>query len=567
VAKAVTQPAEVERLPLRPSLSACLMTAGPGPRVAALLALLRPAAGELVVALDDRADADTERAVADVADRVVRYPYREPVDRPLRWLFSLCRGEWILNLDDDEIPGAELLEALPALAGATDVTHYWLLRRWLWPDRASVIDEHPWSTDYQLRLVRNDPLLLRFPAETHRPIEALGPHRFLQLPLYHADLVLNPVEQREAKARRYEAQRPGKRIAGGPMNHVFHLPERRAGLGTEPLSDADRELVESVLGAAVAGSTVAVAAGRASEEEIDELWAGRETEHRARLEVLDEPERLRAAEQRTFDVRVENLSGTTWPWGERGEPEVRLSYQWLDPDGNVIEYGLRTALPADLGPGEAQVVPLHVLAPPEAGRYRLRLDLVHEHICWFECGVEREVEVAQRLRVALAGADAAVEWALEQLAEEAPELEPLRLSSDPCPPQFGPERAPDLRAYLLEGTAPGRLRDVRVFLTRSWTLVRATRKLQVGVPARPLLRGGQGFLDELATCSHLLLMRPPEPGVRELWLQMAMIGAGRRLGLEIVVQAGPLTWAAGPLGRRFLRRRVKIVPPGELGLR
>ena len=49
---------------------------------------------------------------------------------------------------------------MPALVGAPDVTHYWLLRRWLWPDQGSWIAEHPWSTDYQLRLVRNDPLLL-----------------------------------------------------------------------------------------------------------------------------------------------------------------------------------------------------------------------------------------------------------------------------------------------------------------------------------------------------------------------------------------------------------------------
>ena len=74
------------------------------PRVAALLGLLRPVVTELVVALDDRADEETERAAAGIADDVVRFTYREPVDRPLRWLHSRCRGDWILTLDDDEIP-------------------------------------------------------------------------------------------------------------------------------------------------------------------------------------------------------------------------------------------------------------------------------------------------------------------------------------------------------------------------------------------------------------------------------------------------------------------------------
>ena len=75
----------------------------------------------------------------------------------------VCSGDWILNVDDDEVPSEELLAALPELIAAADVTHYWLLRRWLWPDAARMIAEHPWTTDYQLRLVQNDPRLLALP--------------------------------------------------------------------------------------------------------------------------------------------------------------------------------------------------------------------------------------------------------------------------------------------------------------------------------------------------------------------------------------------------------------------
>ncbi len=108
------------------------MTAGPGPRVAALLELVRPVAAEIVVALDDRADEETERAISAIADVVIRYPYREPVDRPLRWLSAQCTGDWILNLDDDEIPGAGVARrAARARSCDSDVTHYWLQQRWL----------------------------------------------------------------------------------------------------------------------------------------------------------------------------------------------------------------------------------------------------------------------------------------------------------------------------------------------------------------------------------------------------------------------------------------------------
>ena len=556
------------------TLSVCVMTAGPGPRVAALLELLRPVATELVVALDDRAAEEVEAAVAAVADEVVRYPYREPVDRPLRWLFSLCHGAWILNIDDDEVPSAELLEALPSLVEATDVTHYWLLRRWLWPDAGSTIAEHPWSTDYQLRLVRNDPLLLRFPSETHRPIEALGPHRFLRVPLYHADLVLNSHERRAEKARKYEALRPGKRIGGGPMNHVFHLPERRPGLRTAPLPERDLELVRAVLEAAAASSQRAPVVRRTTEDEIDRLWSGRELreeDYRARIDVVDEPARMLESEQRTFDVRVENLGTTLWPWGERGEPDVELSYQWLDADGKLVGYGVRTPLPADLGPGEAQIVPLHVRAPGRAGRYRLRLDLVHEHVRWFGSLVELDVDVERRLRVALSGEDGAVSRTLDQLAEEAPEFEPLVLRSDPCPPRFGPSRAPDLREYMLDGTARGRWRDLRLLAVRAFMLAGAAGKLRAGKPVVRCCGMPIRFLEELSACTHLLLVaETPEIGTREL----AAGGDGAR-GAQARGPGRRTGWGRSPegMGRstgllaRFVRRRVETVGPRELGLR
>ena len=534
MAKAVTQRVDADELTAAPSLSACLLTAGPAARVVALLELLRPAADELVVALDDRVGEETVAALSAAADRVVRYPYREPVDRALPWLFSLCRGDWILNVDDDEIPGATLLEALPALVRARDVTHYWLLRRWLWPGNGSMLAGHPWSTDYQLRLVRNDPLLLRFPSETHRPVEALGPHRFLRLPLYHADLVLTPLERREAKARKYEGLRPGKRNAGRPVNHLF-LPERHPSPRTERLPAADSALVRVVLEAGPTPERLGThAARRAEEQEIDELWAGRAVEHSGRLELLEDPERLLAAEQRTFDVRVYNLGGTGWPWGEHGEPEIRVSYQWLDLDGTLREYGLRTSLPADLPPGDAQVVPVHVLAPPDPGRYRLRLDLVHEHTCWFGCAVEREVTVEPRSRVALVGDADAVARTVAQMVDATPELEPLVLSSERCAPRFGPARAPDLRAYLLDGTTPGRLTDWPLILVRSLALARAARVRATGRRARPLRRGGEEFLDAVAGCTRLdFVGGPAHGGLREWWLRRLTAATARRLGAAV----------------------------------
>jgi hypothetical protein len=376
------------------SLSVNVMTRGPGARVAAMLWLLRPVADEILVALDDRADAEVEAALGPVADTIIRYPYSEPVDRPLAWIHSQCRGEWVLTIDDDEIPARGLLDALPELTRARDVTHYWLPRRWLYPAADRYLDARPWRPDYQCRLVLNDPRLVSFPDETHVPIFSIGPRRYLELPVYHADCVLNSREAREAKARRYERLHPGKRVAGRPLNEAYYLPEL-VDPPTREVPAEDYELIAAVLGAErLPREAVAEEVRAAGRAEIDRHWAGRklaEGAYAAQLTLLENLTTLHLGDYTTVDVRVENLGDDTWPHGLSGGPLIAVGGRWLR-DGSVEE-GLHTPLPADLPPGGSQIVPAAIVAPPEPGRYTLELDLVHEHARWFDCAVRTEVEI------------------------------------------------------------------------------------------------------------------------------------------------------------------------------
>ena len=91
------------------ALSVCCITRGPSRRVALQLGLLRQVAAEIVVAVDDRLDPELLGPLRDVADELVLYPYEEPVDRPVGWVHSLCRRDWILWLDDDEVVSQALL--------------------------------------------------------------------------------------------------------------------------------------------------------------------------------------------------------------------------------------------------------------------------------------------------------------------------------------------------------------------------------------------------------------------------------------------------------------------------
>ena len=385
-----------------PSLSVCCVSAATSPTGPRLLALLRPVADEIVVAVDDRGDPDVIAAVAAVADDVIAYPYADPVNRSRAWAHAQCHGDWVLVVDDDEVPSAALVEALPDLVGARDVTHFWLPCRWLYPDAGRYLAEPPWAPDYQLRLMVNDERLVRFPGVDHWTFAPTGPGRYLDLALYHANLVLLSRAEREARAAKQAAQSPEKRVTGGEINAVYYLPERRKGARTERVPADDRRLVDAVLRSGGAGESrepprEPAAVRRVTREEIDRLWTARpldDADYEIALRTADEPFPMSAGEQRTFDVLVENAGGARFDWGPDAQPPVFASYHWRTPSGEVVEYdGIRTPLPASLPPGASQVVPVHVLAPAEPGTYELELDLVHEGVRWFERGPRITVEV------------------------------------------------------------------------------------------------------------------------------------------------------------------------------
>jgi hypothetical protein len=514
-------------------LSVCCLTRGPSRRVALQLGLARGVAAEIVVAVDDRIEPAQLGPLAEVADELVLYPYEDPVDRPVGWVHSLCTRDWILWLDDDEVVSQALLDGMEALLAARDVTHYWLPRRWLYRDARTMLDEAPWVPDYQLRLVRNDPALLWFPGVTHWPIEAVGPRRYLEAPLYHTDLLLNPLERRREKSSRYEQLIPGKRIAGLPLNHALYLPEDRPEAALAPVPEADAAQIEEVLAGDPWGEpTVAPAVRRATRAEVDAHWHAPPVTpelYRARLEPMSGHFTLAARETRALAVRVTNEGTHTWPPGALGWPEVRISYRWRAPDGAVVvDGGLRTPFPHALPPGETALVPADVTAPAEAGRYRLELDLVHEHVRWFGSGVTLDVEVGRQPLVLLAGADEATLAGLAAaLADAVPGVEPAYVAAARGGEGYRP--VPGARRYVLEGGGPSRLA----------TLWRAGRLL---ASARRLRRGGRAavadeFLEPLAECA-LVLDLDREEGRRERLQHRSAMLAARALGIPVVKVSG-----------------------------
>jgi len=549
----------------RSSLTAICMTAGPGPRVAAILGVLRRDADEIVVALDSSADADVRRDLECVADRIVIYPYAEPVDRPIPWLFHECSTDWALFLDDDEIPSVALTAALPDLIADTGVTHYWLPRKWLYPTSATYLDETPWRPDYQPRLVRTDPRFVRFSDEFHRPIVVSGPGRYPQLPLWHADPVLRTPEQRREKARRYEQTRPGMRVGARALNFAFYLPESADGPTLADVPPEERVRIEAVLGAARPAGAPGAEVRHATREEIDAWWPDTGAASQGgRCEVLDRVAELVAGEQRTVDVLVRNTGSGTWPWGWESVPEVRLGSRWFDADGvEVRAVQLRTAFPAALAPGHTDVVPVHLLAPDLPGAYRVEVDLIHEHARWFESGESWDVVVRPRRRIAVMGRGGAAAQ-IARLLESLPELEPVVLGPQDGTPGEGYAAAPSNGAYLLLD-APARGARLAA------TVAGRTLRLAAAVEARRLgrriwlPREGATFVEAIAEADLFVLAElESSPFRRELWRAATSVRAAVALGVPVAVHRDVLA-LGGPMFRLAVGRSAVLFDhPEEL---
>jgi len=459
------------------------MTSGRRPALlAGVLAPFRAVAGEIVVAVEATRAAEVQSALAGVADTVLTFPSTSPADRPIAWLFRSCAGDWIFNIDDDEVPSPGLVAALPGLVGREDITHAWVARRWLHPTPDTYIASAPWGTEFQLRLALADERFLQFSDVFHRPVVCHGPSAYVEEPLWHLDTVLNPAALRRRKAAAYERERPGMRFGGLAHNLGVYVPELQGDLELADVPAEEREAIAAARAFAPArAGTTPPTVVEATAREVDREWVGppyADSLYRAVLELGAAPAVMTAGVQHTVDVRVTNGSDVTWRWGRDGRPEIRLTYRWRS-DGEAVREptSLRTSLPADLAPGATQLVPVHVVAPAGSGRFQLELDLVHEGVRWFGVDVSVTVEVRPPRRIALVARPERVPDAIDEIGM-GPEVEPLVLLRDPDDSgdyaDFAAVTGP--RRYLLHDTeSRGRLGTLARLVSRTLSLTRQSR--------------------------------------------------------------------------------------------
>ena len=57
----------------------------------------------------------------------------------------------------------------------------------------------------------------------------------------------------------------------------------------------------------------------------------------------------------------------------------------LDEDGRtVLELHGHPLLPRAVAPGQSVALDIQFAAPERAGKYTVKIDLVDQHVCWFE---------------------------------------------------------------------------------------------------------------------------------------------------------------------------------------
>jgi Ig-like domain from next to BRCA1 gene len=97
-------------------------------------------------------------------------------------------------------------------------------------------------------------------------------------------------------------------------------------------------------------------------------------------------ERVAAGQQFNIRLAAENTGDTIWLTGQSVRagvvmPAVRISTK----DGRLVtEFHGEPLLPHAVAPGETVLITVPIVAPTQTGNYTLKIDMVDQHISWFE---------------------------------------------------------------------------------------------------------------------------------------------------------------------------------------
>ncbi len=109
----------------------------------------------------------------------------------------------------------------------------------------------------------------------------------------------------------------------------------------------------------------------------------RDQDFRVSWQKCEIPKRLATGSRSRIDIRATNVGKRTWQ--ALGETPVRLTYHWLDGDGNPVRMPdqPRPKLRRNVPPGGVVLKTLTVYAPEKPGRHTLVFEGARRHLGWF----------------------------------------------------------------------------------------------------------------------------------------------------------------------------------------
>jgi hypothetical protein len=98
------------------------------------------------------------------------------------------------------------------------------------------------------------------------------------------------------------------------------------------------------------------------------------------------PARVATGEALKFELAITNEGNTLWLAGRQAQlgtvmPAVKVFSEW---NSLVNEVHGEPPLPQAVAPGETVRLKFRTPVPQQSGAYLLKVDLVDQHVCWFE---------------------------------------------------------------------------------------------------------------------------------------------------------------------------------------
>lgn len=366
-----------------------MITRGPADRVASILDFIRPHVDEIVVAADAAGDEALEGLRGNPADKVVWFDSPGTLESVLPWALRQCSADWLLRIDDDEVPSLRLIEELRGSDG--EATHALVPLRWLWPTADSFWASPPLGQNHRLRVCRNMPGLWRQDPGAHHDLEVLGSHRVLTGPIYHGVSLLLDEQDRRDKAARYEAMTPGLLMEDLPTNALY-VPEDVDGIQVGRVEPEDVDAIAAMLATRSIGTFSRRTATVPSSELLS--WTTGpvlDAAHEGSVRIVEPPREMATGCAHSLLIEVTNGSLVGWPSERIADSPIRVAVEWMG-----IGPMPRVLLPCVIPPGASRRIHTVVVAPEHVGPWRLNVRLVHEYVAWFGDGEEVTVDIVER---------------------------------------------------------------------------------------------------------------------------------------------------------------------------